>query len=349
MNKDKKLLINSSILLLVSIILACSLFWVYKNSLKSLKTLNFEEKNTEVKQEILYQRKIDGKMIEDSSNTDLYPVGIIIENNYEAWPLSGIDKAQVVYEFEAEAGIPRLLALFAADEKINKIGPVRSVRPYYIDMNQGYGALLAHCGGSPEALAQIKEYGVEDLNEFYYGSNFWRDEARSAPHNVFTSTELLKQALDKRELNGPTEYSGWQYVQEDATEQNGKIAENVSIDFSAAIYKAVWKYNQEKQSYQRFQDTDPVITADNQEVWAKNVIVVEMKRQILDEIGRRKFNTIGSGKALIFTAGKVVEGKWEKDERDGREKFIDNQGNEIKLNRGNTWVEVARTMEVVQY
>jgi len=356
MKKDTKFLCITGIITIILILGLFGSYLGYYNYKNSLKAIPPEAGPPLAENTALYQRKIDGAMIDDSAKTDLYPVGVIIENNYEAWPLYGIDKAKIVYEFEAEASIPRLLAVFTLDEKIEKIGPVRSVRPYFIDINEGYGALLAHCGGSPEALAKIKEYGVEDLNEFYYGSYFWRDDARSAPHNIFTSTDLLEKALEKRELKGLTKYNTWQYLDNKAQEgeeglagQEDKGAENISIDFKAPIYKAGWKYNKEKNAYQRFQDSTPVLTGDNQEVWAKNVIVVEMKRQILDDIGRRKFGTIGSGKALIFTAGKVIEGKWEKGERQSRERFIDDAGNEIKIGRGNTWIEVARSMEIVQY
>lgn len=349
MNRDKNFLIITGVITVVIILILVgsygSYFYFKDNAVE--KMVNAVEKMVK-DNKVLYQRKIDGALIEDSEKTDLYPVGVIIENNMEAWPLSGIEKAKIVYEFEAEASIPRFLAIYTLDEKVDKIGPVRSARPYFIDMNLGYDALFAHIGGSPQALIDIKTYNVKDLNQFYYGANFWRSQDRGMPHNVYTSTELLQNALDKRELKSPTIYDQWVYKDDEPAEDK-KVISKVQVDFSNTVYKAVWKYDKEKNEYLRYQGDRKVLTLDNQEVWAKNIIIVQMDRQILDNEGRRSFTTVGERDAYFFFDGTLIKGKYKKDEKTKRERFFSLNGQEIKLNRGITWIEVARDMEIVSW
>ncbi|OQX70960.1 hypothetical protein B6D52_03035, partial [Candidatus Parcubacteria bacterium 4484_255] len=66
------------------------------------------------------------------------PIAIIIDNLSSSWPLFGLNKALVVYEAPVEADITRLLAIFSQDSLPQKIGPVRSARPYFADWAAEY-------------------------------------------------------------------------------------------------------------------------------------------------------------------------------------------------------------------
>jgi hypothetical protein len=115
--------------------------------------------------------------------------GIMIENSIYARPQSGIQDAGVVFEAIAEAGITRFLTLYQ-DAKPQYIGPVRSLRPYYIDWAGSFDASIAHIGGSPDALKRIRN-GGKDLDQFFNSGSYWRQPTREAPHNVYTSFKLL--------------------------------------------------------------------------------------------------------------------------------------------------------------
>src|SRR5690606_23920743 len=125
-------------------------------------------------------------------------VGIMIENHYDARPLSGLADASVVYEAPVEGNYTRFLAVFPEDAEVQKIGPVRSARTYYLDWVSEYPDMLyMHVGGSPDALEKIKTHGIFDFNEFYRGWYYWRDSGRYAPHNVYTSSALFQKAMDE--------------------------------------------------------------------------------------------------------------------------------------------------------
>ena len=99
-------------------------------------------------------RILDGVYLSDGES-EKYPVAVMIDNKYEARPWSGLSYAGLVFEAPVEGGITRFLAVYSSSREIKKIGPVRSIRPYYLDWASGYGALMAHIGGSPAALADI--------------------------------------------------------------------------------------------------------------------------------------------------------------------------------------------------
>ncbi|MFZ2979004.1 MAG: DUF3048 domain-containing protein, partial [Candidatus Magasanikiibacteriota bacterium] len=162
-----------------------------------------------------YRRILDGVCV--AMQTDINPklVAVMIENHSEARPQSGLVDASIVYEAPVEANYTRFLAIYPADTTVNKIGPVRSARPYYLDWLGEYGTpMYMHVGGSPNALEIIKTRNIFDLNEFYRGWYYWRSEDRSAPHNTYTSSELWNKALATySDSYTDSEYEGWQFTQ----------------------------------------------------------------------------------------------------------------------------------------
>ena len=103
-----------------------------------------------------YKRKLDGVCVELEKDIDPKIVAVMVENNLEAWPLSGISKANVVYEAPVEGNIPRFMAIYTIDNEIEQVGPVRSARPYYLDwVSENGNAMYMHVGGSVDALDLI--------------------------------------------------------------------------------------------------------------------------------------------------------------------------------------------------
>lgn len=80
------------------------------------------------------------------------PTFAIIENHVDSRPPSGVSKADVVYEAVAEGGITRFGTVFycGASAQDVRIGPIRSVRVYYVNWASEYGEspLFVHSGGA---------------------------------------------------------------------------------------------------------------------------------------------------------------------------------------------------------
>jgi hypothetical protein len=287
-------------------------------------------------------RLIDGVEVQDETKINPPLFAVQVENMVDARPLSGIARANLVYETLAEAGITRLLAIYTADDSVSEIGPVRSARPYFVDWASEFGALYAHSGGSPEALSLIPSYNVLDLNEFANGKYFWRSSARYAPHNLYTSTERLNNAFTAK--NGAAEnFTSWLFKDETPVDARPEEEKRIKIYFSTNTYEADWQYSRDSNDYLRYEGGLIQQDRDGKEVRAKNIAVQFTSISVIDDVGRKKIDTIGSGQASIFQDGIRIDGTWKKDAKGKRTKFYDSTGAEIKFNPGVTWVEVAPT------
>jgi len=302
-----------------------------------------------------YQRILDGVCVDSVDKINPELVAVMIENHYEARPQAGLASASIVYEAPVEANYTRFMAIYPVGDEVNKIGPVRSARPYYLDWLAEYGTpLYMHVGGSPDALNIIKSRNIFDLNEFYRGWFYWRADGRSAPHNVYTSSKLWEKALlDYTEDYEDNKYEGWSFVTTSpdhlTTLPPDHTVTDITVSFLPPVYEAVWKYSSTTNKYGRYQMGETHVDDDGTNILADNVIVQKVSAKVLDEVGRQEITTIGKGDLLVFKNGGVLEGYWEKSGAYARTKFYYNNSNEIRLNPGKTWVEIVSQFNSVSY
>lgn len=280
-------------------------------------------------------RWLDGVVVAAEA-AQAFPVAVVIDNDVLARPQDGLSKASLVYEAPVEGGMTRFLAVFPADTDLSAVGPVRSARPYFVAWAEELGALFVHCGGSPEALDQVKTAGLYDLNEFYNGNYFWRDQSsvRVAPHNVLISADNWRSYLSKRGLQEKTA-EAWLFKTEG---EHASSSAEINIRFSSN-FRATWRYQPDNNGYQRFfnglesRDEGNIISA-------KNLIIHHLDSEVLDEVGRLHLALMGSGRAQVCIDGWCQEAAWRKSQT-GRTHYYDSLGEEIKFNPGVTWIEVA--------
>lgn len=284
----------------------------------------------------LLERALDG-VLTDASSTHLLPIGVMVENSADAWPLQGPAKANLVYEAPAEGSITRFFLVFDASSTIAEIGPVRSARPYYVDWADGLEAVYVHVGGSPDALTQINATpGFRDLNEFFNGWAFWRSAKRAAPHNVFTRTELLLQAADRKHY-APGSFTAWHYADATSTKPTAEVT-RIAVPYDG-MYAVEWRYDAETNEYIRFRNGSIVRDADGTETRVKNAVVLLTDSQVLDDVGRLKVRTTGRGKAWVFNNGTKREASWIRSAGD-HIRFEGLDGADILFERGKTWISV---------
>lgn len=282
------------------------------------------------------QRLIDGVLVkEGKENPALWAV--VIDNFVMALPPAGLEKARLVIEAPAEAAIPRLLAFYNLGSNVDKIGPVRSARPYFIDWAKEYQAALVHVGGSPAAIEELKKWRIFHLDQFYLDQYFWRGQDRKAPFNVYTSTELLEK--NHKEYNWPrvSDFTPWPYKDDLFFEARPKEQE-IIVPHTDPVYKTTWRYDRDSNVYLRYQNGDQYLTENGEPAAIKNLIIQFTDIEIIDRIGRREIKTNGEGEVLIFRDGRKYGGIWRT--IDGRTRFFDEDGKEIALNRGLTWIRI---------
>lgn len=308
-------------------------FWlVAKNRIENTKSSGII---AEVQRSALAGEKIIlGK---DATSTSL--AAIVIDNFFDSRPAVGLSKAIFVWEAPVEAGITRFLAIFPLNKEVEKIGPVRSLRPYYIDWAAEVSAVIAHCGGSPEALRKVANLGIRHLDEYANGHTFWRTWKRQAPHNLLTSTENLKTTFKEKGYL-PREFGMWIF-KDDMPRAERSESQEIKIDFNRLEHLVLWKYDLRKNDYTRWQNGAIHKDETGEEIRAKNIAVQFAGIKILDEVGRREIKTIGEGEALVFLDSKKIEAVWKKPSREERTRFYrKDNGVEIEFNAGITWIEV---------
>lgn len=288
-----------------------------------------------------YRQFLNGVCVGSEADQSSQLIGVVIENNLEAWPISGLSRASVVYEAPVEGNIPRFLALYAADAEVGEAGPVRSARPYIVDWISEYpGAAFFHVGGSNDALNGIRDYRLFDVNEMIRGWYFWRDEERRAPHNTYTSSQLWRKAVaDYGRAHPSASFTAW--VFEEFAPCNASCIDSLVTGFGGSGYSAEWRYNADTNRYERYQiDTVAQTDTDGTIIAADTVIVQRVRSRVLDELGRLRIDTTGRGPALILRAGVATAGQWRKASFDARTDWADADGNPITLKAGKIWIEV---------
>lgn len=294
------------------------------------------------------------------------PLGVMVENHTDARPTAGLSRADVIYEAVAEGGITRFLVLYLCQEA-GDIAPIRSARTYFIDWLSEYNALYAHVGGAntpgpADALGQIQQYGILDMDQFGLGfPTYWRGTDKLAPHNVHSTTKKLWEAAEERdfkvEIDGQRwdkTFTSWSFKDE-AKLENRVDQKPITVPFwdQASDYTVTWKYDKVSNNYTRYHgDQSQIDPLTKETLFAKNVIILfQQERQANDGYpdGHLLYGTKGSGEALIFQDGKAIIGKWNKKDRTARTKFADSKGKEIQLNRGLVWIETIPLENKVEY
>ena len=301
---------------------------------------------------------INGEAVGDNEK-NLWPVAVVIDNHPDARPTFGLNKASLVYEFPVEGGATRFLAFYTPGQeminKVEKIGPVRSVRPYFLMAVKEYDALLAHAGGSAEALKDIEKLRINSLEEIaWWGPEyFWRVYSRETPHNLFTSTDKLTQAVVDWKLKDKiSSYQSWLFNRDLNNNYRLDLAEQITINFSAdKNYQATWQYATSTADYTRRQNGKIYLDGlDNKVVKADDIIIQFVKEEkILDATGRLAIQLTGEGEVWLFRDGVKIIGRWRKGSAEGRTIFYDQSGGELLLKPGKIWVEVVPGAREVKF
>lgn len=269
-------------------------------------------------------------------NFDFFPVAIMIDNAIDITPQAGLSQAPIVYEALTESQITRLLAIFSSVDELDKIGPVRSARNYFMDWAEEYQGLYVHVGGSPQALAVIDNYDFIDVNQM--GADeiyFWRDSNLRAPHNVFTSDSNILRAGEMKKVATTTiDFKAWNFTDDLATTTEPI---NFSVNFSNDLYKIDWQWNEALNIYQRFRNNDKSIDSLGEQLKADNVIVQVVNSYLID-IERRGMDTKDGGEVFIFNQAGQQTGHWKY--IDGRTVFLNEADEELKLSPGKTWLQI---------
>lgn len=287
------------------------------------------------KPEIFYS-PLTGEKVASAEARAAAVTGVMIENSPESRPQSGLKNAGIVYEAVAEGGITRFLALYQG-EKPEKIGPVRSLRLYYLGWAAPYQASIVHVGGSANALTEVRSGRYRDIDEYSNASTFWRATDRYAPHNAYTSGERL-DATNNSKGYSQSSFTGFERQDGKASEEPTATA--IDVNFSGALFATHYSYDKTTNTYARSLAGAPHQDRESGQIAPSVVVAIEVSAQRRPGSleGYEDLTTTGSGKTYVFQNGTAVEATWQRTDFSSELKLVDAEGKNLKLNRGQTWI-----------
>lgn len=344
--KNKGMVILVVVLLIIILAAGVVLYMKYKNS------------NNKEGQDVAQEPEEDVLQIITEDEIEVYktnirPIAVMIDNHKDAWPQAGLNDAYAVYEIIVEGGETRMMALFK-EKDVEKIGPVRSSRHYFLDYALENDAIYAHYGWSPQAESDIKSLKVNNINGITESSKlFWRIKQKAAPHNVLTSTKLLRENAKSKNYRTTTDSkSVLNYTSSEVNLENGTDVNKVTIPYST-LHTTSYEYDSETKTYIRYargkKQTDFITS---EPIRTKNIIITFAENYTLNDPenkDRQGLKNIGTKKGYYITNGKAIEITCTKDSRTSKTVYKDMNGNEIKVNDGNTFFNICPTDSDVKF
>lgn len=284
------------------------------------------------------------------------PAAIIINNHNRAIPQSGISKADIIYEIPVEGEFTRLLALFTDIKKIDKVGPIRSSRDYFLEKVFDHDAVYVHYGANPSAYMNSGTFNTLNTPNIdghlgkVSGMLTWRDksrvETRGMEHSAYSNGDYISKAwdiMDYRENKDVNkEYS---FVEDKSIE--GEKVDEITLNYTD-YYKSRFKYNKDIKKYERYQfyNVDDKkfkehIDAENDEqIKVKNIIIQFVNINLIpgDKAGRKNVSLVGKGTGYFITNGKHMPIKWQKSAHRKVTEYTTLEGEELELNKGKTFI-----------
>ena len=304
-----------------------------------------------------------------------------------ARPQAGLNQAGVVFEAIAEAGITRFAAIYQNPTSA-VIGPIRSLRIYYLKWDTPFDCTIVHAGGAPDAIAAVSRGGYKDLTEnrtYMYrgtvGTRRW--------NNLFTTSALLAKMNADRNYGGsningfsrmtPSEslVSRVNNLVEEKLDilkpSSGKTSSLVAkvpaiaIDFGRlANFNVRYNYDLTSNTYLRsyasgaahevyvcpegdLGEKNPENVCELKQLAPSVVVAIVVSEKRASDNYHEDITAVGSGKAYVFQNGTVVSGTWKKASDSEQIRFYADDGSEIALAPGQTFVEAVPEYGSVEY
>lgn len=289
------------------------------------------------------------------------PIAVMIPNNAPAMPQYGLSQAGIIYEAPVEGRITRLMAVVENFDELDRIGPVRSSRDYYIYMAMGYEAIYCNWGlARPYVEELINRPEYYNISAAVEGIHNPSDEAFKRVERPGYALEFTGY-LDIQGLFDAVERQGYDwnydanyvppflfaadgvradYPDAEAAELIYPGGESASNSGGYGAYHPYFEYHAEDGLYYRYQDGKAQMDEYNgAQLAVTNVVFQYCHGEVRDDHDYLAFGVHGEGDAIVFTNGKAIRATWSRYDGDFTPaKFYDEAGEEIIFNQGSTWI-----------
>ena len=281
-----------------------------------------------------------------------------IDTHPRALPHWGVASADLIYELPIQAdGSTRSLALFLTEHP-DSVGPIRSARVPMASLREMWGGTYCFYGyqGGRDSnnvkdwvtanSARKKFAAPEYLNGMTKNSQWFprsSDQSHVAPYNVRMDMNAVLSG-------GTAEANLHPFIFTDEPLDRGEDVNGVIISYkqTSPAYVSAYQYNEATGLYDRYRNGAPYIDSNTGEACAyANVIV--LRTDISWASGNPSRPVIrlnGQGVCEIFQNGKYIRGTWVRDCTEtknlkNRMVFLDENGDELPMQRGKTFIQIV--------
>lgn len=317
---------------------------------------------------------VDGKMQswltgewKDEAVAKRRNIAVMIPDNTPSLPQYGLSMASIVYESPVEGRFTRLMGLFEDYDDMDRIGPVRSSRRYYVDEAMAFDSIYCNWGlARPWVEEIINSDKIDNVSQALAGINNGAPEAYGRVNRPGYATEFtgylmldgFKRAVERLgyEQNYTDRFQyAFRFAEDDcwATYSDhpdvteiwpGGTGKNSGGYGNYGENNVHFEYNPEDGLYYRYQYGGPHTDEYNgEQIKVRNVIFKVCKggehfpdNPSYDYLW---FDVIGeNGGCYVFTNGKMITCTWNRKDEFSPNVLLDADGNEVVLNQGKTWI-----------
>lgn len=297
------------------------------------------------------------------------PIAVMMPTDKVAQPSYGIGNADVLYEIMEEGNISRQMAIIPNWQGLPQIGNLRSCRLYYISAAREWDPILVHFGGVCYMKGAIDAPDMNNLSgtyEYGVGGNapgsgyFYRTQNRKAPHNAYISADGIQKACAS--LGYQTSVRAGYYNSKHFTfaegvntlDQYGAQAATANVIDLSNVFsytKSSLQYDPASGLYLKSLHGKPQVDGlTGGQIAFANVIVQNTTWAYADAKGYLAFQMIDNTQdGYYFTKGKAIHIRWAKGSDYEPTRYYDDNGNEIQLNTGKTYIAVAQSGKQVRF
>lgn len=278
------------------------------------------------------------------------PVAVMVNNIMAAMPQYGVEKADVIFEIPVEGDQTRFMALYADYTAVPDICAIRSCRYYFPALAKGFDAFYVHWGSDPTIVDYLNGLEIERYDGLSNdGGLFGRDQERlnagySLEHTgYFAGTQFaatVQASGNRLDLNEEKIATAFKFNKLDEQIQpEGNTCTSVTVNFGAQT--AGFTYDETSKTYKKTNCGEAQIDGKTGNQLAfTNLIVLETELSVRDDVGHKEINITGGKnyKGYYVSNGAVQKITWEKENEGAYLKFFDEEGNELSINRGKSYI-----------
>lgn len=336
--KKKRPALRIGFLIVLLLVVCIGVFFAFK----ALHKTNNETGNSQ--SSAISQKKynqLTGKAAEKQAR----PVAVMVSNANASLPQSGIGSADIVYETLTEGGITRLMCLYSDDQKIEKVGPVRSVRNYYIDLAKPFDALVVHFGGSDTGKAELENLNMQHIDGNTDPEAFTQDQSRAnsrgREHSFFTASSTLDRVVESKKIDMNRKINDAFFFAKGEVNLASGAANKVKVPFSSSDV-ATFDYDAGQQKYLKGQFGKAQIDANTgQQVAVDNVFVLFTDITGAADGSIRRDVSLNSGIGYYFYHGNYTPITWSKGKPEDPISLLNEEGDPLQVAQGQSWICIA--------